>query len=404
MHLHINPRSGTALRLAIALVVLGAGAWGCSARKGEPARRPSVLLVTIDTLRADHVGCYGYRAAATPTLDGARRARRPLRDRSRPRAPHRSVAHLDPHQPNAARPRRARQRQLRPAPDGAQRGRGLPAGRVPDGRVRVRLPAQAPFRPRSRLRNLRRSAAAREGRPPDGLRGEDGGSDDGRRPALARHAAPGGPGPVLPLGALLRPACPLRGAGGVRSAGRLALRRRDLVRGRPARPAAAPRRGDGTVEHAARPRHRGPRREPGRARRGHPRHLRLRLDAPRALHPRRPRCARGPRGGDRRAGHRRRTDAARLRGTRGEGNGWAVAARSGLWRERGGPAVLRGVPPPAAPVRLGPSPRVANGALQAHRSAPARAVRPRRPTRGKRETVRARTRRASRRCAATCRG
>jgi choline-sulfatase len=68
MHL-LNPRSGTAPRLAVALVVLGAVAGGCSARKAQPARRPSVLLVTIDTLRADHVGCYGYRAAATPTLD-----------------------------------------------------------------------------------------------------------------------------------------------------------------------------------------------------------------------------------------------------------------------------------------------------------------------------------------------
>jgi arylsulfatase A-like enzyme/Flp pilus assembly protein TadD len=64
-----NPRSGTVLRLAVALAVLGAAAGGCSGRKGGPAPRPSVLLVTIDTLRADHVGCYGYRAAATPTLD-----------------------------------------------------------------------------------------------------------------------------------------------------------------------------------------------------------------------------------------------------------------------------------------------------------------------------------------------
>ncbi len=31
--------------------------------------RPNVLLVTIDTLRADHVGCYGDGAASTPTLD-----------------------------------------------------------------------------------------------------------------------------------------------------------------------------------------------------------------------------------------------------------------------------------------------------------------------------------------------
>ena len=35
--------------------------------------RPNVLLVTIDTLRADHVGCYGAAAASTPTLDALAR-------------------------------------------------------------------------------------------------------------------------------------------------------------------------------------------------------------------------------------------------------------------------------------------------------------------------------------------
>ncbi len=30
---------------------------------------PNILLVTIDTLRADHVGCYGYESGSTPTLD-----------------------------------------------------------------------------------------------------------------------------------------------------------------------------------------------------------------------------------------------------------------------------------------------------------------------------------------------
>jgi hypothetical protein len=30
----------------------------------------NVLLVTIDTLRADRVGCYGHAAASTPVLDG----------------------------------------------------------------------------------------------------------------------------------------------------------------------------------------------------------------------------------------------------------------------------------------------------------------------------------------------
>ena len=32
--------------------------------------RPSVLLVTFDTTRADHIGAYGYAAARTPSLDG----------------------------------------------------------------------------------------------------------------------------------------------------------------------------------------------------------------------------------------------------------------------------------------------------------------------------------------------
>lgn len=34
-----------------------------------PGRRPNVLLVTVDTLRADHVGAYGATGASTPALD-----------------------------------------------------------------------------------------------------------------------------------------------------------------------------------------------------------------------------------------------------------------------------------------------------------------------------------------------
>jgi len=33
------------------------------------AHSPSVLLITIDTLRADHLGCYGYRRGVTPAID-----------------------------------------------------------------------------------------------------------------------------------------------------------------------------------------------------------------------------------------------------------------------------------------------------------------------------------------------
>jgi len=35
-----------------------------------PPRRLNVVVVTIDTLRADHLGCYGYSKIATPNLDG----------------------------------------------------------------------------------------------------------------------------------------------------------------------------------------------------------------------------------------------------------------------------------------------------------------------------------------------
>ena len=41
---------------------------------GAAEARPNVILVTIDTLRADHVGCYGYKAVQTPTIDGLARS------------------------------------------------------------------------------------------------------------------------------------------------------------------------------------------------------------------------------------------------------------------------------------------------------------------------------------------
>jgi arylsulfatase A-like enzyme/Flp pilus assembly protein TadD len=60
-------------RVVLVVAVCLAGGWfgwrsgWLSGRKSTV--RPSVLLVSIDTLRADHVGSYGYRAAATPVID-----------------------------------------------------------------------------------------------------------------------------------------------------------------------------------------------------------------------------------------------------------------------------------------------------------------------------------------------
>jgi hypothetical protein len=53
--------------VALALATLMAACRGSSPQ--VPAERPNVLLVTIDTLRADHVGCYGDALASTPVLD-----------------------------------------------------------------------------------------------------------------------------------------------------------------------------------------------------------------------------------------------------------------------------------------------------------------------------------------------
>jgi arylsulfatase A-like enzyme/Tfp pilus assembly protein PilF len=61
-------RTGRILRIVVPAMLVGVGAWYAvwNARRD---RRPNVLLITIDTLRADHLGSYGYAAAQTPTLD-----------------------------------------------------------------------------------------------------------------------------------------------------------------------------------------------------------------------------------------------------------------------------------------------------------------------------------------------
>lgn len=57
-------RSHLVLLLA-ALLALGA----CEQSPPAAQRLPNVLLVTIDTLRADHLSCYGYSRATSPNLD-----------------------------------------------------------------------------------------------------------------------------------------------------------------------------------------------------------------------------------------------------------------------------------------------------------------------------------------------
>ena len=42
---------------------------GSSAAFAAPAAAPNVVVITIDTLRADHLGCYGYKQIRTPNID-----------------------------------------------------------------------------------------------------------------------------------------------------------------------------------------------------------------------------------------------------------------------------------------------------------------------------------------------
>jgi len=59
-------RKRVVVAAAILVLAVGAALWW---RRSPPARRANLLLVTIDTLRADHVGAYGGRGVQTPALD-----------------------------------------------------------------------------------------------------------------------------------------------------------------------------------------------------------------------------------------------------------------------------------------------------------------------------------------------
>ena len=55
------------VHLVLALNIL----WhcACSGPESQSESRPNILLITLDTTRADHLGCYGYEKAQTPNID-----------------------------------------------------------------------------------------------------------------------------------------------------------------------------------------------------------------------------------------------------------------------------------------------------------------------------------------------
>ncbi|HXO19218.1 MAG TPA: sulfatase-like hydrolase/transferase [Thermoanaerobaculia bacterium] len=60
-------RRGWAAAAPLLLALLGGA--GCRAKDAPDAGPRNLLLITLDTVRADHLGSYGYAAAETPALD-----------------------------------------------------------------------------------------------------------------------------------------------------------------------------------------------------------------------------------------------------------------------------------------------------------------------------------------------
>ncbi len=128
------------LRLALVAVAI-AGRILVSGRVDSTAvaaRSPAVnvLLISIDTLRADHLGAYGYAAAQTPTIDAL--ARRGLRftHASTVTPADAPGAHLAPHRHVSRLGTASRQRRLLRVRRSDHAGRGAAGARFPDRRVR----------------------------------------------------------------------------------------------------------------------------------------------------------------------------------------------------------------------------------------------------------------------------
>src|SRR5690349_16782832 len=53
--------------------VQASGAKPTSSNGATSAESPDIVLVSIDSLRSDHLGCYGYRRPTSPTIDALAR-------------------------------------------------------------------------------------------------------------------------------------------------------------------------------------------------------------------------------------------------------------------------------------------------------------------------------------------
>ena len=266
-----------------ALLLLAAGGWLAWLSLSPPAAPlrhtpdQNVLLVTIDTWRADALGASGSGKVATPNLD--RLAALGTRfDFAHAHAvitlpSHASIlTGLYPYQHGVRDNAGFRLQPATRTLAASLRERG-----VGDGRLYRIVRARLPLRPQRGIRRVRR--ALRQVEHERRLRdaGAARGRGRGRRDELDRTAE----GEVVCLGPPVRPARPVPAAAAVRSGvRRSSLLRRGGVHGQRAR--IAPRRRPRCIRPPdVRRRHRRPRRRPGRSRRDDARPLRLRGDAQR---------------------------------------------------------------------------------------------------------------------------
>ena len=79
--------------LGTLLIILAAGVYFASENVITRWRRDyNVLLITIDTMRADHLGCYGYSQDTSPNLDQFPKDGRSLRLELRAHSDDRTLA------------------------------------------------------------------------------------------------------------------------------------------------------------------------------------------------------------------------------------------------------------------------------------------------------------------------
>ena len=58
------------ISILLAVTILSLVAWFAITAKRTPDKKPqNVLFITVDTLRSDHLGCYGYKKVKTPNID-----------------------------------------------------------------------------------------------------------------------------------------------------------------------------------------------------------------------------------------------------------------------------------------------------------------------------------------------